>query len=184
MRPAWPHETGRGNKAARQAGEGHISIDSTVSVRALPGGIFMRYSDFKNTVAKAIATATAEHKLPTEPIPILTPVKLAHLVALLAAGKENTWYNSGDWQAVRDAVKRIDHECIICKTAGRHSATRYVHHVKHLRDRPDLALSIYDPDTGKRQLICVCKQCHELLHPESQRQYRPSKPPVTAERWD
>ena len=169
---------------ARQAGEGHKRIDSTVSVRALPGGIFMRYSDFENTAAKAIATATAEHKLPTEPIPTLTPVKLAHLVALLASGKENTWYNSGDWQAVRDAVKRIDHECIICKTAGRHSVTRYVHHVKHLRDRPDLALSIYDPDTGERQLICVCKQCHELLHPESQRQYRPSKPPITAERWD
>ena len=144
----------------------------------------MRYSDFENIAARAIATATAEHKMPTEPIPILTPVKLAHLVALLASGKENTWYNSGDWQAVRDAVKRIDHECIICKAAGKHSATRYVHHVKHLRDRPDLALSIYDPDTGERQLICVCKQCHELLHPESQRQYRPSKTPVTAERWD
>lgn len=171
-------------RAARQAGEGHTSIDSLVSVRALPGGIVMRYSEFENTAAKAIATATAEHKLPNEPIPILTQVKLAHLVALLASGKENIWYNSGDWQAVRDAVKRIDHECIICKAAGRHRATRYVHHVKYLRDRPDLALSVYDPDTGERQLICVCKQCHELLHPESQRQYRPSKPPVTVERWD
>lgn len=168
----------------RPAGGRGSHIYFTVSVRALPGGIFMRYSDFENIAARAIATATAEHKLPTEPIPILTPVKLAHLVALLAAGKENIWYNSGDWQAVRDAVKRIDHECIICKAAGRHSATRYVHHVKHLRDRPDLALSIYDPDTGERQLICVCKQCHELLHPESQRQYRPHATPVTSERWD
>ena len=26
---------------ARQAGEGHTSIDSTVSVRALPGGLFI-----------------------------------------------------------------------------------------------------------------------------------------------
>lgn len=144
----------------------------------------MRIDDFERFSRIAIDEATAEHKLPTEPIPILTPVKLAHLVALLAAGKENIWYNSGDWQAVRDAVKRIDHECIICKAAGGHSATRYVHHVKHLRDRPDLALSIYDPDTGERQLICVCKQCHELLHPESHRQYRPSKPPITTERWD
>lgn len=78
--------------------------------------------DFENIAACAIATATAEHKLSTEPIPILTPVKLAHLVALLAAGKENIWYNSGDWQAVRDAVKRIDHECIICKAAVSGSA--------------------------------------------------------------
>ena len=170
---------------ARQAGEGHTSIDSTVSVRALPGGIFMRYSDFENITARAIATATAEHKLPTEPIPILTPVKLAYLVALLAAGRENVWYNSGDWGRVKEAVKRMDHcECLVCKAMGRHSPARVVHHVKHLRDRPDLALSIYDPDTGERQLICVCKQCHELLHPESQRQYRPKGKPVTAERWD
>ena len=144
----------------------------------------MEREDFVRYFAQAIRTATEEHALPAGPAPVMTPVKLAHLVALLAAGKENIWYNSGDWQAVRDAVKRIDHECIICKAMGRHSPARVVHHVKHLRDRPDLALSIYDPDTGERQLICVCKQCHELLHPESQRQYRPSKIPVTAERWD
>ena len=144
----------------------------------------MEREDFVRYFAQAIRTATEEHALPAGPVPVMTPCKLASLTALLAAGRENVWYNSGDWQAVRDAVKRIDHECIICKAVGKHSATRYVHHVKHLRARPDLALSIYDPDTGERQLICVCKQCHELLHPESQRQYRPSKTPVTAERWD
>ena len=115
----------------------------------------------------------------------MTPEKLARLTALLAAGRENVWYNSGDWGSVKEAVKQIDHsDCLICKAMGRRRAARVVHHVKHLRDRPDLALSIYDPATGERQLICVCKQCHELLHPESQRQYRPSKPPVAAERWD
>ena len=114
----------------------------------------------------------------------MTPCKLASLTALLAAGKENIWYNSGDWQAVRDAVKRIDHECIICKAVGKHSATRYVHHVKHLRDRPDLALSIWDPETGERQLVSVCKRCHEELHPESQRPFRRTYAPVTEERWD
>ena len=102
----------------------------------------MRKEEFERAYQTAITTETVEHKLPTEPIPILTPVKLAHLVSMLAAGKENIWYNSGDWQAVRDAVKRIDHECIICKAVGKHSATRYVHHVNHLRDRPDLALCI------------------------------------------
>ena len=144
----------------------------------------MRQDDFDKYVDAAIRRATMEHATPAGPLPVMTPNKLARLTALLASGKENIWYNSGDWQAVRDAVKRIDHECIICKAAGGHSATRYVHHIKHLRDRPDLALSIYDPDTGERQLICVCKQCHELLHPESRRKYRPSKPPVTAEMWD
>ena len=59
-----------------------------------------------------------------------------------------------------------------------------VHHVKRLKDRPDLALSIIDPATGERQLISVCKDCHEMLHPESQRQFFPKEPPVTVERWD
>ena len=145
----------------------------------------MEREDFVRYFAQAIRTATEEHALPTEPLPVITPDKLARLTALLAAGRENVWYNSGDWAAVKAAVKQIDHnDCLICKAMGRRRAAHIVHHVRHLRDRPDLALSIYDPDTGERQLICVCKQCHELLHPESQRQYRPSKPPVTAERWD
>ena len=45
-------------------------------------------------------------------------------------------------------------------------------------------MSIWDTDTGERQLISVCKQCHEELHPESQRQYRRFYAPVTVERWD
>ena len=145
----------------------------------------MERENFVRYFAQAIRTATEEHALPAGPLPVITPEKLARLTALLAAGRENIWYNSGDWGRVKEAVKQMDHcECLVCKAMGRHSPARVVHHVKHLRDRPDLALSIYDPDTGERQLICVCKQCHELLHPESQRQYRPSKPPVTAERWD
>lgn len=140
---------------------------------------------FQEYAEKAIEDATVQHDLPTRNMPLMTQERLLRLSALLATGKENIWYNSADWQAVRDAVKQIDHhDCIICKAMGKRRVAQIVHHVKHLRDRPDLALSIYDPDTGERQLICVCKQCHEMLHPESQRQYMPSKQPVTAERWD
>lgn len=145
----------------------------------------MEQRDFEEYVSAAIRRATMEHAAPAGPLPVMTPDKLARLTALLAAGRENVWYNSSDWKAIKSAVENIDHnDCLICKAMGRRRAARIVHHVKHLRDRPDLALSVYDPDTGERQLICVCKQCHELLHPESQRQYRPSKPPITAERWD
>ena len=145
----------------------------------------MEQQEFGRYVDKAIQAATAEHALPAGPVPVMTPYKLARLTAMLAAGRENVWYNSGDWAAVKAAVKQIDHnDCLICKAMGRRRAAHIVHHVRHLRDRPDLALSIYDPDTGARQLISVCKDCHERLHPESQRQYRPSKPPVTVERWD
>ena len=70
------------------------------------------------------------------------------------------------------------------KAAGRFRRVFIVHHIKHLRQRPDLALSVFDPDTGARQLETLCKRCHELEHPESQRQYAPQTPPLTAERWD
>lgn len=145
----------------------------------------MDRSEFEKYVQKAIDDATAEHSFPAGPVPTMTPDKLARLTAMLAAGRENVWYNSGDWKAIKSAVENIDHnDCLICKAMGRRRAARIVHHVKHLRDRPDLALSIYDPDTGARQLISVCKDCHEMLHPEAQRQYRPRAAPLTPERWD
>lgn len=145
----------------------------------------MEWQEFGQYVDKALADAAAEHALPAGPIPAMTPDKLARLTAMLAAGRENVWYNSGDWAAVKAAVKQIDHnDCLICKAMGRRRAAHIVHHVRHLRDRPDLALSIYDPDTGARQLISVCKDCHEMLHPEAQRQYRQRTAPLTPERWD
>lgn len=145
----------------------------------------MKQDEFDKYVDKAIHCDTVARSAPAGPLPVMTPDKLARLTALLAAGRENVWYNSSDWGTVREAVKQMDHcECLVCKAMGRHSPARVVHHVKHLRDRPDLALSIYDPDTGARQLISVCKDCHERLHPESQRQYWPHFSPLTAERWD
>lgn len=145
----------------------------------------MEQCDFAVYVSEAIRRATMEHAAPAGPVPSMTPDKLTRLMALLSAGKENVWYNSGDWKAVKAAVRKIDHDdCLICKAMGRRRAAHIVHHVRHLRDRPDLALSIYDPDTGARQLISVCKDCHEMLHPEAQRQYRPHGKPVTEERWD
>ena len=57
----------------------------------------MEREDFVRYFAQAIRTATEEHALPAEPLPVITPDKLARLTALLAAGRENVWYNSGDW---------------------------------------------------------------------------------------
>jgi len=45
-----------------------------------------------------------------------------------------------------------------------------VHHVKHLKEFPELALSNYYTDrdgSRHRQLISVCRACHELVcHPD------------------
>ena len=75
----------------------------------------------------------------------------------------------------------MDHnECQICKAKGRYSKATTVHHVKHLREHPELALTIFD---GKnRQLISVCDACHNRLHPEKWVKHE-HKEPLTEERW-
>ena len=109
--------------------------------------------------------------------------RLAELRGLLEAGLEHEFYSWPEWRQLRPDVLTLDNrECQECKRRGRYAKAVIVHHVQQLRDRPDLALSIYDGD--QRQLESVCKRCHEALHPESQRQYAPSAPPLTPERWD
>lgn len=117
---------------------------------------------------------------------MISATRLHQLVELIQAGQEARFYGWPEWQAVREDVLKLDkRECVLCREQRRrYRPARIVHHVKHLRERPDLALSILDPETGERQLVSVCKKCHEALHPESQRQLAPHRPPLTAERWD
>lgn len=108
---------------------------------------------------------------------------LDELQKLVAAGQSDRFYAWAAWDRRRAEVLRMDNwECQRCKARGRYSRATIVHHVKHLKDRPDLALSIWDGE--ERQLVSVCKRCHELEHPESQRQFAPMAPPLTEERWD
>lgn len=96
----------------------------------------------------------------------------------------NQFYRRSAWRKVREEVLKLDqYECQVCKSRGKYSKAIIVHHVKHLEDYPELALSIYD---GKmRQLISVCRACHEALHPERMQQYQyTAHKPVTREQWD
>ena len=117
---------------------------------------------------------------------VISAVRLAQLRALIQAGRKAEFYSWPEWRALRPDVLALDHhECVRCREIRRKfRRAKIVHHVKHLEDRPDLALSVWDPETGERQLVSVCKQCHEELHPESQRQYKHIRAPLTAERWD
>lgn len=114
----------------------------------------------------------------------INPYDLARLKKMIAAGTEHDFYYWPQWRTVRAEVLALDKgECQRCRELKhRYKHAMLVHHVKHLRDRPDLALSIWDGD--ERQLVSVCKQCHEELHPESFTQFLPKEPPITAERWD
>lgn len=112
--------------------------------------------------------------------------ELRRLKAQLERGNEHDFYCSRAWRRLRDQVLAMDHnECQICAARGRYSRAEIVHHVRHLKDAPELAMSIMDPETGKRQLISVCKACHEAEHPEALRQYAAAQAqPLTEERWD
>lgn len=64
-----------------------------------------------------------------------------------------------------------------------------VHHVRHLEDAPELALSdTYIDDNGmeQRQLISVCRVCHETrCHPDRMHNGASTRDENLApERWD
>lgn len=116
----------------------------------------------------------------------MTQIQLLELQQLLDTGNEHSFYDWTEWRRLRRTVLELDHyECQLCKAEGRYSRARIVHHVKHLRDRPDLALDIYDPKTGERQLVSVCKRHHQQEHPESLKIAETlEKPFDLPERWD
>lgn len=117
----------------------------------------------------------------------MTEQQLAKLRDLIDAGEEQRFYSWKSWERLSARVRtRLDNsECQKCKARGKYSRAVLVHHVKHLRDRPDLALSVYDPETGERQLLSLCRACHEMEHPERMRPARgPAASPLTEERWD
>lgn len=116
----------------------------------------------------------------------ISPLRLKQLVQLIAQGKEDRFYDWPEWERIRGDVLKLDrNECQRCRNV-RHKFRKavLVHHVKHLKDRPDLALSVFDPDTGERQLVSLCRGCHEDVHPERQWRKVVKRDYVTKERWD
>ena len=111
--------------------------------------------------------------------------------------KDELWrfYKSKEWVKLKESVLKAEHyECAECRKLGK--VTRYddgrllstVHHVMHVRDHPELALCRWyrDPESGelRKNLIPVCKACHNRLHPEKRR--RGHKKPegfTNVERW-
>ena len=112
--------------------------------------------------------------------------QLATLIKLINTGQVHLFYVGGEWQRLRtEVLKEQRYECQCCKDKGRHTKANHVHHVNHLRDKPELALSKWYVDSEgavQRNLISVCKRCHEsVCHPE--RLGVEKKEPITVERW-
>lgn len=103
--------------------------------------------------------------------------------------KENKmykFYTSRSWQRIANQVRKEQHnECQICKANGRYTKANVVHHVNHIRKRPDLAYSktYTDADgTDKPQLICLCHNCHEIIHDRNHSK-KNHKGFFTSEKW-
>ena len=114
--------------------------------------------------------------------------------------RDELWrfYKTGEWRRLKEAVLReAHHECAECKRLGK--ITRYdvgedgqkrilstVHHVMHVRDHPELALSRQYPGGDGRMhanLLPVCKACHNKLHPEKRRNGKKPEGFMNEERW-
>ena len=77
-------------------------------------------------------------------------------------------YESREWRRLRKIVLIADkYECLHCKAKGYYTRANTCHHVNYLKLHPELALEkFYKDDDGvtKRNLISICKNCHELIH--------------------
>lgn len=70
------------------------------------------------------------------------------------------FYKSKEFMKLRKEVLRENHfECLECKRKGLITKATTVHHIKHVREFPHLALD-------KDNLLPVCKACHSSLHRE------------------
>ncbi|MEG0900290.1 MAG: HNH endonuclease [Oscillospiraceae bacterium] len=73
------------------------------------------------------------------------------------------FYRTWKWKKKREYIlKRDNNECQLCKLKGKFNRGNIVHHKQHLKNRPDLAMD-------DNNLITVCFDCHEELHPEHHR---------------
>jgi 5-methylcytosine-specific restriction enzyme A len=80
------------------------------------------------------------------------------IIKLIKHHNIKVFYNSGLWQHIReDILDEQHHECQLCKAKGLYSEAVTVHHIKYVRQHPELALT-------KSNLMSVCDECHFNIH--------------------
>lgn len=106
---------------------------------------------------------------------------------LIQNDEVHKFYESKEWRRLRKKIlSKHKTECQICKKKGKYTKATHVHHEKHVRKYPELALSemYYDyvSEEEKENLISVCRQCHETeCHPE---RFVKEIVELTEERWE
>lgn len=89
---------------------------------------------------------------------------------LIKKDRTDIFYNSWEWRKLAESVKDENHnECYMCNQCGKYRRATIVHHVKHLKQFPELAYErFYIDENGNKQiqLMPVCYWCHEDFHPK------------------
>ena len=103
---------------------------------------------------------------------------------LIAAGQIRLFYRDYFWRRLAlDVIEENHRECYQCKLMGKYTRARLVHHVKYLKEHPELAYSrtYTDKDGEHMQLMPLCHACHERIHERGL--YIPPKGFTNEEKW-
>lgn len=100
------------------------------------------------------------------------------LLEEIKQGNVRKFYKSREWRKKRRYILwRDNYECQKCKNEGKYHKAETVHHIKHLREFPELALV-------DSNLISLCFNCHNEEHPEKLASVKVEKrKQITPERW-
>ena len=100
------------------------------------------------------------------------------LLKAIQRGDTRKFYKSKEWRHKRQEILRRDNnECQKCKWAGRYSKAKTVHHKKHLKEFPELALT-------DNNLESLCDTCHNEEHPEKLQTQATKEKFTIEERWE
>lgn len=92
----------------------------------------------------------------------------AYIRRLIAENKIEQFYFTEEWKELRCNVLEFYHnECQECLKKGKYTRAVCVHHINEVREKPDLALSMYYTDSQgqkKPNLAPLCNQCHNFVH--------------------
>ncbi|MHB9946924.1 HNH endonuclease [Clostridium botulinum] len=79
--------------------------------------------------------------------------------------KSIEFYNSKEWNIVREQVKQRDNGlCLMCLKNNKTASYDVVHHIIELKED-------YSKRISKHNLLCLCHECHNIVHTE----YKKSK---------
>lgn len=101
---------------------------------------------------------------------------LQTLKTLIEQDKLKIFYDRSAWRKLRlKALERDNYECQECKRQGKVGPAQNVHHIKEVKDFPELALVLDN-------LESVCIKCHNKEHKRLEKYIRKKKR-FDDERW-